>query len=74
MRATHEVGERVEVPLLTMAMGTAGQTTRLTGEVFGSALTFCALGTPSAPGQVELADALLTLEGVHRSIERGEIG
>ena len=68
MRATHLVYEQAEVPLLTMAMGTAGQTTRLTGEVFGSALTFCALGTPSAPGQVELAQAITTMEGVHRSI------
>ena len=71
MRATHLVYEQANVPLLTMAMGTAGQTTRLTGEVFGSALTFCALGTPSAPGQVELSDAIRTMEGVHRSIEQG---
>lgn len=71
MRATHLVYEQAYVPLLTMAMGTAGQTTRLTGEVFGSALTFCALGTPSAPGQVELAQAITTMEGVHRSIQQG---
>ena len=68
MRATHLVYERAEVPLCTMAMGTAGQTTRLTGEVFGSALTFCALATLSAPGQVELTQAITTMEGVHRSI------
>lgn len=74
MRATHLVYERAEVPLLTMAMGTAGQTTRLTGEVFGSALTFCALGRASAPGQVELSEAIATLEGVHRSVLQGELG
>ena len=54
MRATHLVFEQAEVPLLTVAMGTAGQNTRLTGEIFGSVMTFCALDRPSAPGQVEL--------------------
>ena len=67
MRATHQASEQVGVPLLTMAMGTAGQTTRLTGEVFGSAMTFCALGRASAPGQVELSQALATLEAIHRT-------
>ncbi len=67
MRATHVVYEQANVPLVTMAMGTAGQTTRLTGEVFGSAMTFCALGRVSAPGQVELGDALVTLDAIHRN-------
>ena len=66
MRATHVVYEQADVPLVTMAMGTAGQTTRLTGEVFGSAMTFCALGKVSAPGQVELKNALVTLDAIHR--------
>ena len=66
MRATHVVYEQADVPLVTMAMGTAGQTTRLTGEVFGSAMTFCALGKASAPGQVELKNALVTLDAIHR--------
>ena len=74
MRATARAREQLEVPLLTMAMGTAGQTTRLTGEVFGSALTFCALGKASAPGQVELAQALVTLNAIHamREVEAAD--
>ncbi|MBP3893749.1 MAG: type I 3-dehydroquinate dehydratase [Atopobiaceae bacterium] len=72
MRATAQAHEKVDVPLITMAMGTAGQTTRLTGEVFGSAMTFCALGRASAPGQVELESALVTLGAIHRDRTAGE--
>ncbi len=71
MRATALARERLDVPLATMAMGAAGQRTRLTGEVFGSALTFCALGAASAPGQVELAEALEAMEAVHRMAVAG---
>ena len=44
-------------PLLTMAMGAQGSLTRLVGQQFGSALTFCALDDASAPGQVEVGQA-----------------
>lgn len=66
MQATYGATEQVGVPLLTMAMGIAGQHTRLSGEVFGSALTFCALGQASAPGQVELAEAIALMDAMHR--------
>ncbi len=52
-------------PLLTMAMGREGSLSRLTGELFGSALTFCALGTPSAPGQVEVGRANVIMASLH---------
>lgn len=68
MRATHLVSEQANVPLVTMAMGTAGQNTRLTGEIFGSTMTFCALDRPSAPGQVELKEAIVTMDAVHKQV------
>lgn len=68
MRASHLVYEQAGVPLLTLAMGTAGQNTRLTGEIFGSSMTFCALDRPSAPGQVELKEAIVTMDAVHRQV------
>lgn len=71
MRATAQAREQVDVPLMTMSMGTAGQRTRLSGEVFGSTMTFCALGKPSAPGQVELQTALSTMDAIHRQYEAG---
>lgn len=69
MRATSRAREQLDVPLLTMAMGAMGENSRLSGEAFGSALTFCALGRPSAPGQVGLAEALPVLEALHRVLE-----
>ena len=38
-------------PIVTMSMGAIGGVSRLVGEVFGSAITFGAMGKTSAPGQ-----------------------
>lgn len=69
MEATGWAHAQLEVPLLTMAMGEAGRLTRLRGERFGSALTFCARGRASAPGQVELAEALAYMNALHARTE-----
>ena len=42
-------------PVVTMSMGRLGAVSRIAGEVFGSALTFGAVGQSSAPGQLEAA-------------------
>lgn len=52
-------------PLLTMAMGRDGSLSRLTGEMYGSALTFCALKQASAPGQVDVAQAKRIMGELH---------
>lgn len=52
-------------PLITMAMGRYGALSRLCGEVFGSAMTFCAVKEASAPGQVDIALARMLMEGIH---------
>lgn len=65
MQATAEARHRVEVPLVTMAMGPAGTVTRLVGESFGSAATFCMLDRPTAPGQVGFARASAILDLLH---------
>lgn len=43
-------------PIITMSMGQLGVISRLTGEVFGSALTFASVQKASAPGQVEIKE------------------
>ena len=53
------------LPLQTMAMGRDGSITRLTGELFGSALTFCSLDEESAPGQVDVATARRIMNDLH---------
>ena len=45
-----------------MAMGGMGVISRMAGQVFGSAVTFAALGTVSAPGQVPLEKLKEVLE------------
>lgn len=40
------------LPLITMAMGDLGKITRVSGELFGSCLTFASVGRASAPGQI----------------------
>jgi len=47
-------------PVVTMAMGKTGLISRLTGQLFGSAITFGSVGAASAPGQIP-AEELRTL-------------
>lgn len=66
LAATEEVSRvHTNKPLLTMAMGKQGSISRLSGELFGSALTFCALEASSAPGQVDVAQARLIMDAFH---------
>ena len=54
-----------ETYLLTMAMGREGSITRLAGELFGSAITFCSLEKASAPGQVQVKQAIRIMDDLH---------
>ncbi|MFW5667724.1 MAG: type I 3-dehydroquinate dehydratase [Acetivibrio ethanolgignens] len=53
LEATMEMQERTEKPVVTMSMGRLGLISRLSGEIFGSAITFGTAGKASAPGQIE---------------------
>lgn len=67
---TWQMRQRSDKPLLTMAMGGLGAVTRVSGEVFGSNLTFGTLGEASAPGQLDvqaLDQALTTLHKANAS-------
>ena len=52
-----------EVPVVTMSMGKMGAISRISGQVFGSAITFASFAEASAPGQipVDKMDEALTL-------------
>ncbi|MFD0897190.1 type I 3-dehydroquinate dehydratase [Loigolactobacillus binensis] len=54
LSATAVAHQQLAVPLITMAMGELGKVSRISGQVFGSALTFGTVGAASAPGQIEL--------------------
>lgn len=68
MEATVRAHDALDMPLVTMAMGGNGVLTRLAGQVTGSAMTFCALGTASAPGQVELGVATRCLDDLGEAL------
>lgn len=53
------------VPAITMAMGPLGVISRVSGEAFGSAMTFGAVGATSAPGQIEAGALRQVLAALH---------
>lgn len=55
-------------PIITMSMAGTGAISRLSGEAFGSALTFGAVGKVSAPGQINVEDLKTVLNIVHASL------
>lgn len=67
LAATEEMHRlHTEGPLLTMAMGREGSISRLAGEYFGSAITFCSLAQSSAPGQVDVRLARTIMDELHQ--------
>lgn len=64
--ATREMKEKhADSPVITMSMGAKGVISRMTGEIFGSSLTFAMLGKASAPGQVPLEELKDILQKMH---------
>lgn len=72
LSATEEMDRRTARPLITMSMGPVGMISRLCGEVFGSALTFGAVGKASAPGQINANDLAGVLKLIHKSMGNGQ--
>lgn len=54
--ATEQATHEIDTPIITMSMGSLGLISRLSGQTFGSALTFGAAKTASAPGQIAVED------------------
>jgi len=67
LAATNEMYEQyADRPLITMSMSSMGLLSRLSGEMFGSAMTFGAAGGTSAPGQIPVRDLEQVLDIVHK--------
>ncbi|MGP4128437.1 type I 3-dehydroquinate dehydratase [Pantoea tagorei] len=64
---TWQMRQRSDRPLLTMAMGGLGAVTRMSGEVFGSNLTFGTLDEASAPGQLEVQALDRAMSALHKA-------
>jgi len=60
--------EYAEGPIITMSMAGKGVISRLSGELFGSALTFGAAKKASAPGQISVVDLREAIALLHNNI------
>jgi 3-dehydroquinate dehydratase-1 len=69
LSATEEMAtDYADRPIITMSMAGTGLISRLSGEVFGSAATFGAVGKVSAPGQMNAKDLDTVLTLLHESM------
>ncbi len=62
--ATLDAHQQLTIPLITMSMGSLGKISRISGEIFGSALTFGTVGNASAPGQIKINELRKYLSGL----------
>lgn len=56
LSATNDAHKALANPIITMAMADLGKVSRIAGQVFGSCLSFGAVGKTSAPGQLSIED------------------
>lgn len=62
------LSEHADRPVITISMGGLGAVSRMCGEMFGSAITFGAIGQTSAPGQMEAGELKAVLAALHKSL------
>lgn len=69
LSATEEMAsDYADRPIITMSMSGTGVISRLSGEVFGSALTFGSAGKASAPGQMGVQELHAVLQLLHNAL------
>lgn len=61
LQATVSSDEMLEIPVVTMSMAKQGVISRITGGLTGSAMTFAAVGSTSAPGQIPVEEMVKIL-------------
>lgn len=67
--ATRIMSEEYAIgPIITMSMAGKGVISRVSGELFGSALTFGAAKMASAPGQISVVDLRESIKLLHNNI------
>lgn len=67
LSVTNQFAEQGKCPVITMSMGKKGMISRVTGEIFGSALTFAAGKKASAPGQIAVSNVREALRLLHEN-------
>lgn len=68
LSATEEVMTKgIEIPIITISMGGYGSISRISGEIFGSSVTFGTVEKSSAPGQYDAGKLYEILETIHQN-------
>jgi len=67
LSAALEMSQNAKQPLCAISMSGLGTISRLAAGIFGSALTFGAAGTPSAPGQIPVEQLAKTIFLMHNA-------
>ncbi|MEJ5991263.1 type I 3-dehydroquinate dehydratase [Ramlibacter sp. PS3R-8] len=65
--ATLQASETLPIPVISMAMGGLGAVSRVSGGLFGSALTFAVGAAASAPGQMPIEDVRAAVAVLRRA-------
>lgn len=68
LAATADARNCINQPIVTMSMGKDGIISRLSGELFGSCMTFGCVGKSSAPGQIDATELNTILEILHNNL------
>lgn len=62
---TNAIKKDIKAPLITISMGKLGIISRISGETFGSSISFGAMNKLSAPGQIPVGDLYNILHSIH---------
>lgn len=65
MNVSVQLTELTELPLILISMGDLGKTTRVSGELIHSVMTFGSLSASSAPGQIPVEELRQVLDVMH---------
>ncbi|MGN0161797.1 MAG: type I 3-dehydroquinate dehydratase [Lachnospiraceae bacterium] len=68
LSATADARNCINQPIVTMSMGKDGIISRISGELFGSCMTFGCVGKSSAPGQIDATELNTILEILHNNL------
>ena len=61
------------IPVIAISMSAMGIVSRISGEVFGSAVTFASAGRSSAPGQIDADEVDRLLGAIHRGTDHASV-
>lgn len=65
LSVTDTMKKLTDNPIITISMGSLGIISRISGETFGSSVTFGAMGKVSAPGQISVEKLFNILHSIH---------